>query len=223
MFLYELIIHNMGGRCNLEIKKKELKLIIELLKNSKASDRELAGRIGVSQPTVSRTRHNLEKKGYITKAPDKARSIHVIQSPSTLSRLKQKMHEVLRTDEGVFHQVVLGLAWTTWQRMPYLKGKMRDRMDRAIVKEAVERGWDILRKEIKPDHIIVIVKTWPTHSPEQTVRRLQSAGRAIKRRYPGAFRGKGLWGKGYAATTSLELLDELTAQLLENQELKKQA
>ena len=41
------------------------KLVWELLKNSKRSDRELAKILGVSQPTISRTRHKLEKSGII--------------------------------------------------------------------------------------------------------------------------------------------------------------
>ena len=47
--------------------RKELpqQLLKELLKNSKRSDRELAKVLGVSQPTVTRTRHRLEKKGAI--------------------------------------------------------------------------------------------------------------------------------------------------------------
>jgi len=47
------------------LKDVELKLISELMKNSKTSDRELAKRLGVSQPTVSRIRAKLEKEGYI--------------------------------------------------------------------------------------------------------------------------------------------------------------
>jgi DNA-binding Lrp family transcriptional regulator len=43
----------------------ERKLLAELLKNSKKSDRELARVLGVSQPTVSRTRAKLEKDGVI--------------------------------------------------------------------------------------------------------------------------------------------------------------
>jgi DNA-binding Lrp family transcriptional regulator len=43
----------------------ELELVIELLKNSNRSDRELARVIGVSQPTLSRTRMKLEKQGMI--------------------------------------------------------------------------------------------------------------------------------------------------------------
>jgi DNA-binding Lrp family transcriptional regulator len=47
------------------MKDVGLKLIAELMKNSRKSDRELAKKIGVSQPTVTRTRAKLEKEGYI--------------------------------------------------------------------------------------------------------------------------------------------------------------
>ncbi|MEM2146191.1 MAG: winged helix-turn-helix transcriptional regulator [Candidatus Jordarchaeaceae archaeon] len=47
------------------MKEIELKLISELLKNSRRSDRELAKIIGVSQPTVSQMIKKLEKEGYI--------------------------------------------------------------------------------------------------------------------------------------------------------------
>ena len=42
--------------------RKLLRLVSEMLKNSKKSDRELAGILGVSQPTVSRTRAKIEKE-----------------------------------------------------------------------------------------------------------------------------------------------------------------
>ena len=48
-----------------EMKELELKLLSELLKNSRRSDRELAKAIGVSQPTTTRLRTKLEKEGYI--------------------------------------------------------------------------------------------------------------------------------------------------------------
>ncbi len=47
------------------MKKLWSKVLAELLKNSKQSDRELAQKLGVSQPTVSRIRGRLEKEGYI--------------------------------------------------------------------------------------------------------------------------------------------------------------
>jgi DNA-binding Lrp family transcriptional regulator len=47
--------------------RKELpeRLLRELLKNSKRSDRELAKVLGVSQPTITRTRQKLEREGII--------------------------------------------------------------------------------------------------------------------------------------------------------------
>jgi len=48
------------------LKDAELKLVSELIKNSRRSDRELAKAIGVSQPTVSRLINKLEKQGIIS-------------------------------------------------------------------------------------------------------------------------------------------------------------
>jgi DNA-binding Lrp family transcriptional regulator len=55
------------------MKGTETKLLAELLKNSKKSDRELGRILGVSQPTVSRTRAKLERDRVIqeyTVVPD---------------------------------------------------------------------------------------------------------------------------------------------------------
>ena len=46
-------------------KKNMIKLLYEMMKNSKRSDREIAKIIGVSQPTITRMRQRLEKTGYI--------------------------------------------------------------------------------------------------------------------------------------------------------------
>jgi len=42
-----------------------MKLLLELLKDSKRSDREISKVLGVSQPTISRTRQRLSEKGII--------------------------------------------------------------------------------------------------------------------------------------------------------------
>jgi DNA-binding Lrp family transcriptional regulator len=55
------------------LKDTEIRIIAELMKNSRKSDREIAHAIGVSQPTVSRTIQRLEKEGIIkeyTMIPD---------------------------------------------------------------------------------------------------------------------------------------------------------
>jgi len=47
------------------LKKRMMRLLLELLKDSKRSDRELAKVLDVSQPTVSRMRSRLVKEGII--------------------------------------------------------------------------------------------------------------------------------------------------------------
>jgi DNA-binding Lrp family transcriptional regulator len=47
------------------MKKKMMSLLLEYLRGSKRSDRELAKVLGISQPTVTRTRQRLEKEGVI--------------------------------------------------------------------------------------------------------------------------------------------------------------
>jgi len=46
-------------------KNVELRLVAELLKNSRRSDRELAKVLQISQPTVTRLRNRLEKSGWV--------------------------------------------------------------------------------------------------------------------------------------------------------------
>ncbi len=57
------------------MKDLELRLIGELVKNCRVTDRELAKLLNVSQPTISRTRQRLENNGLIeyTGAPNLAR------------------------------------------------------------------------------------------------------------------------------------------------------
>ena len=58
------------------MKKRSMNLLLELLKDSKRSDREIAKVLGVSQPTVSRMRGRLVKEGMIkefTVIPDLVR------------------------------------------------------------------------------------------------------------------------------------------------------
>ena len=63
----------MNERTKLDVKNTEIKIIVELMKNSRRSDRELAKSVGVSQPTVSKAIKRLEKEGLIkeyTMIPD---------------------------------------------------------------------------------------------------------------------------------------------------------
>lgn len=55
-----------------KLRLLDYKIIAELIENSKVSDRKLANKLGVSQPTITRRRASLEKQGILqyTAIPD---------------------------------------------------------------------------------------------------------------------------------------------------------
>ena len=158
----------------------------------------------------------LEKKGYISKEADKARSIRVIYAPSVFSKIKRQLHEFASTDKGVLHKVVYGVALVTRKRRDHFVDEPREWFDEAIERRAVEHGWTFIRKQIKPNHIVLVIEVWPNHSPELVISRIRQAGNAVRLRHLTHFPGRSLWAKGYAATTNLESLDDMVKQLLEN-------
>jgi Lrp/AsnC family transcriptional regulator for asnA, asnC and gidA len=90
------------------MKQKMRQLLSELLKDSKRSDRELAKILKTSQPTVSRMRHTLVKKGVIrefTAIPDPAKlgyeimAITIAKAKETLTPSEQERAKKLVLDE----------------------------------------------------------------------------------------------------------------------------
>jgi DNA-binding Lrp family transcriptional regulator len=101
------------------MKKIELKLLAELLNNSRRSDRDLAKSVGTSQPTVTRTRTRLEKEGYLneyTVIPDFRKlgfellaltfvKLKVTLTPEELVRIRKAADE--RLEKTRYHVLML--------------------------------------------------------------------------------------------------------------------
>jgi DNA-binding Lrp family transcriptional regulator len=84
------------------MKDVELRIISELMKNSRRSDREIAKIIGVSQPTVSRTIAKLEKEGVLreyTVIPD-FRKLGYSLVAVTLGSVKEEFRKPEMLDEA---------------------------------------------------------------------------------------------------------------------------
>lgn len=182
--------------------------------------REIGGGTGLSN--ISAVRGHiaaLAKKGYIIKDPDKARSIRVVHSPSVFSKLKRQLHEFAHTDQGVLHKIVFGVALAARKRRQHFVGKKQRWIDEALEQRAVEHGWKFLRKQIEPDHIVLVVEAWPNHSAELVVSRIRQSGNRVRLRHARHFPGRSLWARGYVATTNLESLDDMVWQLLQDTQL----
>ncbi len=81
------------------MKERMMSLLLEYLKGSKRSDRELAKVVGVSQPTITRMRQRLVKEGAIkhfTVIPDFVKMGYEIM---VISHIKNKALEVTELEE----------------------------------------------------------------------------------------------------------------------------
>jgi len=103
------------------MKDIKLKLVSELMRNSRRSDRDLAKAIGVSQPTVSRLLKKLEKDGIIkeyTMIPDfrklgftllaltfikiqESRSGEIEKTTVIIENMKENLPEVVMFERGL--------------------------------------------------------------------------------------------------------------------------
>jgi DNA-binding Lrp family transcriptional regulator len=95
------------------MKKRREKLLFELLKDSKRSDREIAKVLGVSQPTVSRMRQRLVKEGMIrefTVIPDFVKMGYEImaissvktRNPLTVEFVEERKNWMMRFPNIIF-------------------------------------------------------------------------------------------------------------------------
>jgi DNA-binding Lrp family transcriptional regulator len=81
------------------LKNIEVRIIAELMRNSRRSDRELAKIVGVSQPTVSRVIKRLEREGLIkeyTMIPDFKRLGYELMGVTFIGR-----EETMKKEESV--------------------------------------------------------------------------------------------------------------------------
>lgn len=93
------------------MKKRMMNLLLELLKDSKRSDRELAKVLDVSQPTVSRMRSRLVKEGIIrdfTVIPDFLKMGFEIMAitcvkikEKTINEMEKKAEEYMKTQPNI--------------------------------------------------------------------------------------------------------------------------
>jgi REP element-mobilizing transposase RayT len=180
--------------------------------------REIAGAMGLAHINAVRGHLlALERKGYIQKAPDQARSIRIVDTPSRMGRLRRRVREALRRDQGVAHQVVYGLAWATRQRAPLLVDPVRGVLLDALDREAAKHSWTIVSKRVTADHVAVVVKVRPKDSPRSVARQLRQQG--LLRRH--GLEAGHLWARGYLVTTAVELFDETVREWLQNGTAKR--
>lgn len=98
----------------------------------------------------------------------------------------------------------LGLQplWCTKYRRRLLGGRVAVRFSELLDDIAVEKGWDIVAREVIPDHVHIFVRVPPTDSPAAVARRFKDRTRRVLRaEFPWLGRRPVLWSKPYFAAS----------------------
>lgn len=91
----------------MELKENELKILFELVRGARRSDRDLAKAVRVSQPTVTRARAKLEKEGFVkeyTTIPDLRRMGYELLALTFMSFAEDKPELFDKAREWIMKQ-----------------------------------------------------------------------------------------------------------------------
>ena len=105
------------------MKKNEMRLLVELIKNCSRSDRKLAKVLGTSQPTVTRMRNKLAKEGFIqefTVIPDFVKmGFEIVAVTLTKTKFNPKLRERLKNRQWKNQTSYFVLGVKAWEKTEY--------------------------------------------------------------------------------------------------------
>jgi len=107
-----------------------------------------------------------------------------------------------RTPGGVC-SLGLHLVWCPKYRRRILGGRVAARCGELLEQIAAERGWQVVAKEVIPDHVHLVVRVGPTDAPAQVVRAFRGrTARVVIAEFPYLRnRAKVSWSPSYFAAS----------------------
>lgn len=113
----------------------------------------------------------------------------------------------------------LHLVWCPKNRRRILGGRVVARCDELLVQIAGEHGWQIVAREVMPDHVHPFVRVGPTDAPAMVVRAFKGRTARVLRhgfRYLRRF-AKVLWSPSYFAASVGYVSESAVRRYIEHQ------
>lgn len=128
-------------------------------------------------------------------------------------------HLEYQRDEHRVHLVVYHLIWFPKRRKSVLVGEIKTRCQQIIEAKCEEKGWTILELAIRPDHLHLFVRVWPTDSGAAIVKELKGiTSFTLRKEFASALKKlPSLWTRSYFVSTAGAVSAETTARSIEAQ------
>ena len=123
-----------------------------------------------------------------------------------------------RTPGGV-SSLGLHLVWCPKYRRRIVGGRVAARCGELLDQSAGEHGWQIVAKEVMPDHVQLFVRVGPTDAAAQVVRAFKGrTARILRQEFPYLRnRAKVLWSPAYFAASVGYVSESTVRRYLEHQ------
>ena len=112
-------------------------------------------------------------------------------------------------------------VWKTKYSYKILKGNLALRVRNLLKIIATEKGLEIVKDNIRPDHIHVLVIAPAYFSPSKVAQLLKGkSSHKLQREFPELrkkYWGQHIWGRGYFCVTVGAVTEELVKKYIENQ------
>jgi putative transposase len=121
-------------------------------------------------------------------------------------------------DEHRVHLIVYHLVWCPKRRRKVLTGEIGKDCRALIERKCEEKGWDILKIAVQPDHIHLFVRVWPTDAACEVIKECKGlTAHELRGKYPVLLKLPSLWTKSYFASTAGNVSAEAIQRYIEGQ------
>jgi putative transposase len=123
-----------------------------------------------------------------------------------------------KRDEQRVYLIVYRLVWTPKRRKPVLTGDVARECRALIESQCEECGWHILELAVEPDHVNLLVETFPTTPASDVVKQCKGiTSHHLPNKYPALKKLPSLWTRHYFATTACDVSAEIIQRYIEAQ------
>ena len=123
-----------------------------------------------------------------------------------------------KRDEQRVYLIVYRLIWTPKRRKPVLTGNVAEDCKALIETQCEECGWRIIELAVEPDHVNLLVETFPTTPASDVVKQCKGiTSHELPIKYPALKKLPSLWTRRYFAATAGDVSAETIQRYIEAQ------
>jgi putative transposase len=123
-----------------------------------------------------------------------------------------------RRSAGGVTSLGLHVVWCPKYRKEVLGGQVVQRLNKMLDETAAENDWQVVAREVMPDHVHGIVRVRPTDSPAEVADKLKGrTSRLLRAEFPWLARRKLWWSKSYFVASVGYVSKEAAGRYIEHQ------